>query len=140
MDARVFYSKNRGKSWKVYNTPIVKGTAGSGIFGIAMRDKKNGVIVGGNYEKPDEMNNNLAFTSNGGKSWNLAKGLNGYRSGVSFIDKNTIIAVGSNGSDISTDGGKTWKNLDKGNYNAVQSLGEGSTWAVGPKGMVAKFK
>lgn len=139
MDARVFYSKNRGKSWKVYDTPIVNGTAGSGIFGIAMSDKKNGVIVGGNYEKPDEATNNLAFTSNGGKTWNLAKGLNGYRSGVAFIEKNTIIAVGSNGSDISTDGGKNWKNLDKGNYNAVQSLGKSSTWAVGPKGLVVKM-
>jgi photosystem II stability/assembly factor-like uncharacterized protein len=139
MDARVFYSKNRGKSWKAYDTPIVNGTAGSGIFSIAMRDKKHGVIVGGNYEKPNETNNNLALTNNGGKTWNLAKGLGGYRSGVAYIDENTIIAVGSGGSDISTDGGKTWKNLDKENYNAVQSLGANSTWAVGPQGMVAKY-
>ncbi len=139
MDARVFYSKNRGKSWKVYNTPIINGTAGSGIFGIAMSSKKNGVIVGGNYEKPAAANNNLAFTSNGGKTWNLSKGLNGYRSGVAYIDKNTIIAVGSNGSDISTDGGRNWKNLDQENYNTVQSLGMNSTWAVGAKGLVAKL-
>ncbi len=102
-------------------------------------NKKIGVIVGGNYEKPDEMNNNLAFTSNGGKTWNLGKGLNGYRSGVSYIDKNTFIAVGSSGSDVSTDGGKTWKNLDKENYNSVQSLGMTSTWAVGAKGLVARY-
>jgi photosystem II stability/assembly factor-like uncharacterized protein len=100
----------------------------------------NGVIVGGNYEKPNDITNNLAFTSNGGKSWNLAKGLNGYRSGVAYIDKNTIIAVGSSGSDISVDDGKTWKNLDKENYNAVQSLGKNATWAVGAKGLVAKYR
>ena len=108
MDARVFYSKIRGKSWKVYDTPIVNGTAGSGIFSIAMRDKKKGVIVGGNYEKPDEANNNLAITSNGGKTWNLAKGLNGYGSGVAYVDKNTIIAVGSNGSEFNG----WWKKLE----------------------------
>ncbi len=39
MDARVFYSSNRGKSWKVYDTPIVNGTAGSGIFSIDMFNK-----------------------------------------------------------------------------------------------------
>ncbi|MGI8668238.1 MAG: WD40/YVTN/BNR-like repeat-containing protein [Aridibacter sp.] len=139
MDARVFYSKDRGKSWKVTDAPIVNGTAGSGIFSIVMRDKKNGIIVGGNYEKPNDITNNLAFTSNGGKSWNLAKGLNGYRSGVAYIDKNTIIAVGSSGSDISVDGEKTWKNLDKENYNAVQSSGKNSTWAVGAKGLVARY-
>lgn len=138
-DARVFRSENRGLTWFVSDTPIIKGTAGSGIFSIAMFDKNRGAIVGGNYEKSDEINNNLAFTNDGGKTWNLAKGLNGYRSGVAFIDKKTIIAVGSNGSDLSTDSGKTWKNLDKENYNSVQSKGKKSIWAVGANGLVATY-
>ncbi|HSK72434.1 MAG TPA: hypothetical protein VK892_12095, partial [Pyrinomonadaceae bacterium] len=139
-DARVFHSNNRGLSWLVSDTPIVSGTPGSGIFSIAMFDAKNGVIVGGNYEKPNEITNNLAFTGDGGKTWNLGKGLNGYRSGVDFIDKKTIIAVGASGSDISTDGGKSWKNLDKENYNAVASKGKNAIWAVGANGLVAKFQ
>lgn len=138
-DARVFSSNNRGASWIVAETPIIKGMPGSGIFSIAMFDSKKGVIVGGNYEKPDEANNNLAFTSDGGKTWTLSKGLSGYRSGVDFIDKKTIIAVGTNGSDLTTDGGKTWKNLDKENYNAVRAKGKNAIWAVGAKGLVAKF-
>ncbi|MCD9188690.1 MAG: hypothetical protein LUM44_19885 [Pyrinomonadaceae bacterium] len=138
-DARVFRSENRGANWTVSDTPFVKGTAGSGIFSIAMRDAKTGVIVGGNYEKPNDITNNLAFTTDGGKSWNLSKGLNGYRSGVTYIDKKTILAVGSSGSDISTDSGKTWKNLDKENYNAVQSKGKNAIWAVGAGGLVSKF-
>ncbi len=138
-DARVFYSGNRGKSWLVVNTPITKGTAGSGIFSIAMYDRSNGVIVGGNYEKPDEINDNLAFTNDGGASWNLSKGLNGYRSGVAFVNQNTLIVVGSSGSDISRDGGKTWKNIDKENYNSVQAKGENAIWAVGANGLAAKY-
>ena len=138
-DARVFRSDNRGKTWTVSNTPITKGTAGSGIFSIAMQDVKNGVIVGGNYEKPNELNNNLAFTDDGGNTWTLSKGLNGYRSGVAFIDKKTIIAVGSSGSDISTDSGKTWTNLDKASYNAVETSGKKAIWAVGANGLVSKF-
>lgn len=138
-DARVFRSNDRGISWFVSDTPFVKGTSGSGIFSIAMFDKSNGVIVGGNYEKPDEANDNLAFTNDGGKSWTISKGLNGYRSGVDFIDKKTIIAVGSNGSDLSIDGGKSWKNLDKENYNAVRAKGKNAIWAVGAKGLVSKF-
>lgn len=136
-DARVFRSENRGANWTVSDTPFVKGTAGSGIFSIAMRDNKNGVIVGGNYEKPNEITNNLAFTADGGKTWNLAKGLNGYRSGVAYIDKKTILAVGSSGSDIYD--GKTWKNLDKENYNTVQAKGKNAVWAVGAGGLVSKF-
>ena len=138
-DARVFRSNNRGLTWFVSDTPITKGTAGSGIFSIAMFDKKRGVIVGGNYEKPNEINNNLAFTKDGGKTWTLFVGLNGYRSGVTFVDKKTIIAVGASGSDISTDGGKTWKNLDKANYNAIQAKGKNAIWAVGADGLVAKL-
>jgi photosystem II stability/assembly factor-like uncharacterized protein len=138
-DARVFKSENRGKTWSVYETPVVKGTTGSGIFSIAMFDKSRGVIVGGNYEKPNEVNNNLAFTDDGGKIWTLGKGLSGYRSGVTYIDKKTLITVGSNGSDLSTDGGKSWKNLDKENYNAVQAKGRKAVWAVGANGLVAKY-
>jgi photosystem II stability/assembly factor-like uncharacterized protein len=100
---------------------------------------KNGVIVGGNYEKPNEITNNLAFTSDGGATWTLGKGLNGYRSGVAHIDKKTIIAVGSSGSDISNDGGKTWRNLDKEIYNSVAAKDANAIWAVGANGLVSKF-
>jgi len=138
-DARVFRSNNRGLSWFVADTPITKGTAGSGIFSIAMFDKKRGAIVGGNYEKPEEINDNLAFTTDGGSSWILGKGLNGYRSGITYIDKKTLLAVGASGSDLSTDGGRNWKNLDKENYNAVQAKGKKAIWAVGANGLVARF-
>ena len=68
-NARVFRSPNRGLTWFVADTPFVKGAAGSGIFSIAMSGAKRGVIVGGNYEKPDEITNNLAFTGDGGRTW-----------------------------------------------------------------------
>lgn len=139
-DARIFRSKNRGLTWQVFDAPIIKGTAGSGIFSIAMRDNERGVIVGGNYEKPNDITNNLAFTNDGGSTWTLGKGLNGYRSAVTYIDENTIIAVGSSGSDISSDNGKTWQNLNKENYNAVQAKGKTAVWAVGANGLVAKLQ
>jgi len=138
-DARVFRSSNRGLSWLVSDAPIVKGTAGSGIFSIAMLDKRRGVIVGGNYEKPGEINNNMAFTGDGGKTWIAGKGLNGYRSGVTYVDKNTLLAVGSSGSDLSIDSGKNWKNLDSENYNSVQAKGKNAIWAVGANGLVSKY-
>jgi len=139
-DARVFRSENRGVSWLVADAPIVKGTAGSGIFSIAMLNGKRGIIVGGNYEKPDENDRNLAHTYDGGRTWIAGSGLSGYRSGVAYIDGQTVVAVGSSGSDISNDGGKTWRNVDKLSYNAVQAKGSGAVWAVGEKGMIARMK
>ena len=138
--ARVFRSNNRGLNWSVAETPIVRGENGTGIFSIAMSDKNRGVIVGGNYEKPNEAVNNLALTNDGGKNWASGKGLNGYRSGAAFVNSAIVIAVGSSGSDISEDGGKTWKNLDKENYNAVQAKGKNAIWAVGANGLVSRFR
>lgn len=140
--ARVFRSDDRGQTWLAANTQFVKGTGGSGIFSIAMYDAKNGVIVGGNYEKPGDANNNLAFSTDGGKTWKLGSGLNGYRSGVTYVDKKTIIAVGTNGSDITRDGGKTWKEFGSENLNAVAAFRSASDhyiWAVGPNGLIVKY-
>jgi photosystem II stability/assembly factor-like uncharacterized protein len=137
--ARVFRSNSFGNAWSVADSPIVSGADSQGIFSIAMFDAIRGVIVGGDYAKPSEVVANLAFTSDGGKSWKAAKGFNGYRSGVAYVDKNTIIAVGSSGSDISQDGGKKWTNLDKENYNSVQAKGKNAIWAVGANGLVSKF-
>jgi photosystem II stability/assembly factor-like uncharacterized protein len=140
-DARVFRSNDRGVTWAVSETPIVKGTSGSGIFSIAMRDAMNGVIVGGNYEKPDEAKDNLASTNDGGKTWKLGSGLSGYRSSVSY--SGSIIAGGTNGSDISGDFGGTWKKFGNEDVNTLTVFSkktscEKNWWAVGPKGLVVR--
>jgi len=141
MEARVFrFVSLDGFMWLPSETPIVRGTQGSGIFSIAMSDRSNGVIVGGNYEKPDDAKDNLAFTNDGGKTWNLGTGLSGYRSAVTYIDKRTIIAVGTNGTDLSSDGGKTWTKIGSEDLNSVAAKGKGAVWAVGPKGGVYKMK
>lgn len=139
-DARVFKSTDRGRSWTGSATPIVKGTPGSGIFSITFRNELHGTIVGGNYEKPVEGTNAVAFSRDGGKTWYEGEGLSGYRSGATYIDDRTIIAVGTNGTDISSDRGGTWKKIGDENLNAVAAKGRNAVWAVGPKGMVVKLK
>ena len=53
-------SQDRGQTGRSPKHP--RGTAGSGIFSIAMPDGKFGVVVGGNYEKPNVSENTLAVT------------------------------------------------------------------------------
>lgn len=138
--SRVHYSANRGASWMAVDAPIMSGASASGIFSLAMFDALNGVVVGGNYQKPGEASDNLAFTKDGGKTWKKSSGLSGYRSGVAYVDRRTIVAVGTNGSDISVDGGKSWTPADKENYNSVQAKGGAAVWAVGPNGKVARYR
>jgi photosystem II stability/assembly factor-like uncharacterized protein len=69
--ARIFHSSDLGKSWQVFDTPITHGQDSTGIFSVAFRDATHGVIVGGDYKHPDRDGDNLAFTSDGGKTWAL---------------------------------------------------------------------
>jgi len=141
--ARVFHSSDRGQNWTVVNSPILSGAPTQGIFSIAFQDSNRGVIVGGDYSKPQGQEKNAAFTTDGGKSWVLAAhGPQGYRSAVGFVPHTSplmLIAVGTSGSDYSLDGGRTWQPLDAEDYNAVSFAGPSAGWAVGPKGRIARF-
>ena len=70
--ARVFHSPDHGKTWEVFNTPILHGAESAGVFSIAFRDAQHGVIAGGDDKRPDEDGPNLAFTEDGGKTWSLS--------------------------------------------------------------------
>jgi photosystem II stability/assembly factor-like uncharacterized protein len=70
--ARVFHSWDRGRSWEVFDTPMVHRPDSAGIFSIAFRDSAHGVIAAGDYKHPKQDGPNLAFTDNGGKTWTLS--------------------------------------------------------------------
>jgi photosystem II stability/assembly factor-like uncharacterized protein len=71
--ARVFHSPDRGQTWEVFDTPLMHGPDSAGIFSIAFRDPRHGVIVGGDYKHPEEDGPSIAFTSDGGKTWAVSK-------------------------------------------------------------------
>lgn len=116
--------------------PLAGGTPSAGVFSVAFRDANHGVAVGGDYRKPEASDRTAAWTADGGEHWTAAKKPpHGYRSAVAWdSDAKAWIAVGTNGSDISSDDGKTWAPLDNGNWNAL-SL----PWIVGPQGRIAKL-
>ena len=67
--ARVFHSPDGGDTWQVFDTPVNHGPDSAGIFSIAFRNALDGVIAGGDYKHPDRDGPNLAFTHDGGKTW-----------------------------------------------------------------------
>lgn len=141
--ARVFHSKDGGKNWTAATTPIRNDSASAGIFSLAFSDAKHGIAVGGDYSKLNDETQNIAVTSDGGKTWTKPAGTppKGFRSAVAFLaDRKVWIAAGPSGSDISRDGGKTWQQFDGGNWNAVSFVSSKAGWAVGPKGNVAVFR
>ena len=140
--ARVFRSTDQGRTWKVSATPITSGADSTGIFSIAFKDAKQGIVVGGDYKKPDETNENAARTTDGGATWNLVGPRpGGFRSGVAFIPGTAkLIAVGQAGSDFSTDGGATWKSLGRDGYHSISFARSGDGWVVGADGRIARIE
>lgn len=142
--ARVFRSKDRGKTWTVRDTPLRADSPTTGIFSLAFRDDLHGVIVGGSYDKADMGDRVAATTDDGGKTWSIVKGdePRGFRSAAAFLGGGKtprLIAVGPSGSEISEDGGKTWKPLGMQGFHAVDFDPKGAGWAVGEDGRIARY-
>ncbi|MDZ7360807.1 MAG: glycosyl hydrolase [candidate division KSB1 bacterium] len=141
--ARVFYTRDRGKTWRVSDTPLVSGNQSSGIFSIAFRDEKHGVIAGGDYQKPDEARGNVAFTNDGGKTWRLLKNPEavGFLSCVAYVPQKSfsLLAVGTSGSYFSTDNGQSWNKFSAEGYHTLSfAQSTSSGWAAGADGRIAK--
>jgi photosystem II stability/assembly factor-like uncharacterized protein len=139
--ARVFHSKDRGRTWTVAKTPMRSDSASAGIFSIAFRDARHGIIVGGDYARDKEDRQNIAVTTDGGATWTApAGGPKGFRSAVAYLpDTKAWVVTGTSGSDVSTDDGRSWKTFDSGSYNAMNFISSRAGWAVGARGRVARF-
>lgn len=108
--ARVFNSSDKGQTWDVTETPIYSGGNMKGIYSLAFKNKMEGIAVGGEYQNKNPPKSR-AYTTNGGKSWKLGKGVDQYRSGCVYLFDNIYLASGLTGTDITYDGGKTWQSI-----------------------------
>ncbi len=148
--ARVLRTSDGGHTWQVADTPLAAGPS-TGIFSIAFRDAKHGVIVGGDYQKEREAVNNLAVTSDGGATWRLVKGLSGFRSVVVYVPgmkTPALLAVGPSGADYSLDDGQTWSSIEGRGFDTFsfvprkkisEAAGAQTGWAAGANGGLAKL-
>jgi photosystem II stability/assembly factor-like uncharacterized protein len=139
--ARVLRTHDRGRTWKVAETPFASG-ASSGIFSIAFRDAKHGVIVGGDYTKEKDAVDNLAVTNDGGATWTLVKGLSGFRSVVAYVPemKKTLVAIGPAGTDYSVDDGRTWIQLAGPGFDTLSFVrNQPIGWAAGARGTIGRL-
>jgi len=135
--SRVLRTSDGGRTWKIADTPLASG-ASSGIFSIAFRDEKHGVVAGGDYKKEQEAVDNLAVTNDGGVTWTLVKGLSGFRSVVAYVPgTKTLVAVGPSGGDYSIDDGRTWTPLTGPGFDTFSFIpGKQTGWGAGDKGKI----
>jgi photosystem II stability/assembly factor-like uncharacterized protein len=141
--ARVFRSPDRGRTWTVVDSPLAAGNASSGIFSIAFGDGDQALIAGGDYQDSERATGTLAYSEDAGFSWTLAPEPHGvgFRSGAAWCEspgRPMSVAVGTSGSSVSTDGGRSWTTFDRTPFNAVAFAGPVG-WAAGPDGRVARL-
>lgn len=143
--SRLFKSKDKGKTWEVFDTPIIQDEAMTGAFSMDFYNNKKGIIVGGNYEQQKDNSANKAFTKNGGKTWKLVS-VNksfGYASCVQFMPKSNgkvIYTCGTSGVYYSTNYGKKWyKILEDTDFYTLRFSSDKHIYLAG-KNKVTKIK
>ena len=134
--ARVFYSKDFGKKWTVYDTPIVQGSKMTGIFSVDFYDENNGIIMGGNWEEKSSTIASKALTKDGGKTWKLIdnNSIPGYISCVKYIPETNgkeLVAVSTEGIFYSNTEGVKWIKLSDEGFYSIKFINKNSAWLSG---------
>ena len=141
--SRVFYTADAGKTWTASETPLVTGL-NQGVFSIAVVDADRLAIVGGDYDHPQMVKPNSAYSDDGGRTWKESSHRPaGYRWCVAMVPDTpgpAAFAVGPTGMDYSIDGGKNWDQLNEIDANTIAFADAHHGWAVGRKGLILKFE
>jgi photosystem II stability/assembly factor-like uncharacterized protein len=142
--ARILATTDGGKTWSAYGVPIVQGTPSSGIVTLAFRDLSHGILGGGELADLEAFVDNVATTSDGGKTWALAarSPFPGAIYGLDYVKGLgvTVVITGPKGAAWSSDEGQTWARLPGlRNYWAVAFASPSAGWLVGTGGRILKL-
>lgn len=136
--SNLFKTNDFGLTWQKFPIPFIPSEA-SGPFSMNFWSEKDGIVVGGDYTKPNDTIANCFLTKDGGITWSKPnKTTSGYKSCVLKVG-NTFYAGGTNGIDISIDGGNNWYKLNSINTFTLTSDGK-KIYATTTKGKIATFK
>jgi photosystem II stability/assembly factor-like uncharacterized protein len=164
--ARVIATTDGGYTWTPYDTPIIQGTPTSGVISIDFRDRRHGILGGGELLTATEFADNVARSSDGGKTWKLASRptFPGAIYGLSYADRSrnedgdddhddwhsdrwgdshgnrVVVATGPSGASWTPDEGDTWFSLPGvTNFWAVAFASPRVGWLVGTEGRIIKI-
>jgi photosystem II stability/assembly factor-like uncharacterized protein len=158
--SRVLATSDGGNTWSAHGTPIAGGTGTAGVFTVAFRNRSHGIIGGGDFVAAGILDN-VARSSDGGKTWQLtakapvpgavfglsyAQGIDdeeedeggGERDGAGL--PKTVVVTGPGGSAWTPDEGDTWHGLPGvTGYWAVAFASPRVGWLVGTQGRILKI-
>ena len=115
-------------TWVDQRPPVVQGKSSTGIFSVAIRGKRL-TLVGGDFQDESRFEGHHLFSQDGGRQWKVPQSpTRGYRECVEWISAKALIAVGPAGTDISTNGGLSWRALsDTKGLHVIRKAREGTS-------------
>jgi photosystem II stability/assembly factor-like uncharacterized protein len=135
------FLKYQRQQWQAFALPMIQGTASTGAFSLAFLDARQGVAVGGDYRNDTLRKQNCVLTADGGKTWTYPLvPPTGFRSGVAWAGPRLLVATGTSGTDISTDGGLHWQLISREGFHVVQRARQGqAVYLAGSGGRIARL-
>ncbi|MDB5022606.1 MAG: Ycf48-like protein precursor [Mucilaginibacter sp.] len=123
--ARILFQNNDHTKWDSKILPLQQGGTSQGAFSMVC-GYSNIIVVGGNYSH-DKFNDSTAcyLTASKPEFTLTANNQVSFQSCVEYIKDNTFISTGTSGSNLTTDGGKTWTKIDDASYNVCRKAGTG---------------
>lgn len=141
-DSRLISYSQSKKSWNYSNFPITHGKASQGAFSVAV-GKNKAILIGGDYAK-DKITDSVAVAYKPKPFKILTGGVSqpaGFQSCVEFISGDIFLSTGTPGSNITTDGGINWKQIDTTSYNVCRKAKRGKlVLLAGDHGKIGIFK
>ncbi|RYY06762.1 MAG: oxidoreductase [Sphingobacteriaceae bacterium] len=138
-----YFVGNQLQNWKATALPLAQGKASKGAFSIVSGGGYT-VIVGGDYQKNNNIDSVTCYRvdKNNTNSFQLAQRMPaGYQSCVAYIKKITFVSTGTSGTNITFDGGKTWKQINTDSFNVCAKARHGNlVLLAGDGGKLACFK
>lgn len=129
--------------WNNKNYPLAlqSGKNSTGANSIAIFNNK-AIIVGGDFSKDSRSDSNCVVVQLHKKPvFSIPETAPlGYKSCVIAVARNTFVCCGTSGVDVSTDGGKHWRNISKLSFHVVQKAKKGKAiFLAGSNGKIAQL-
>jgi photosystem II stability/assembly factor-like uncharacterized protein len=153
--SRVLVTHDMGNTWNAYPTAL-RGSASAGVFSVAFRDSKHGMIGGGDLDAAAPPFPQTAISHDAGQTWTLTDaqpgigtvfGLSYARNSSFALDDNgcedssrTVVVTGPGGAAWTRNEGKSWTVLPNvTGYWGVAFADEENGWLVGVAGAILKI-
>lgn len=138
--SKYIYSPVKNMMWQYINTPLLQNKDSRGAFGIT-KNKNRVIIVGGDYSQPTKQDSVAAVLIKSDEFNLSAQMPAGFQSCVEHISGDTFVSTGTSGTNITTDGGKTWTKIDKTSFNVCLKAKHGNfILLAGDKGRLGVLK